>query len=104
MVAGLDSWQAMELDVALAVKFSTLEKEEQFSQLELILSSLDNVMRVQGAKIKKRKPQESLIKPYVTSEEIKAIDDLPLASDIISEITGGITVVNIEGILDGRSS
>lgn len=66
------------------------------SQLEVIVSAIDNVVRAQGAKIKKRKPRPSLIVPYRTLEEEKAIDDLPRVEDLILELSGGITVVNFE--------
>lgn len=101
MVAGLDSWQAMELDTALAIKYSTLEKEERNMHLEVILSSMDNLMRVQGAKIKQRKPLQSLIRPYKDPRTAKAEDDLPNVRDVVQALTGGITVINMEGLDNG---
>jgi hypothetical protein len=101
MIHGLDSWQAMALDVTLATKFSILEKEEEQTKLEVILGAIDNVMRVQGAKVKKRKPTKSLIRPYRNPKDIKAIDDLPNVADVISQLSGGTTIVNMEGIFNG---
>lgn len=98
MVAGLDSWQAMELDVALAVKYSTLEKEEEYDKLEAVIGAIDNVVRAHGAKIKKRKPRKSLIRPYQSPDDIKAIDDLPLLDDVLQALSGGTTIVNMEGL------
>jgi hypothetical protein len=97
MVAGLDSWQAMELDVALAVKYDTLEKERDNNKLDVLLAAIDNLLRAQGAKVKKRKAQKSLIGPY-RDPDAKAEDDLPLVDDIIAQLTGGRTVVHMEGI------
>lgn len=95
MIAGLNSWQAFELDVALAVKYNTLEQEEELSKLETIVMAIDNVVRAQGAKLKKRKVRKSLIKPY-TKDGKKAVEDLPLMGDVIQQLTGGITIVNID--------
>lgn len=100
MVDGLDSYQAMSLDFALAFKYETLEREREQSQLEVILASMDNLMRVQGAKVKKRKPHESLIRPYRDPSEQKATDDLPRVEDVVNALTGGVTVVNMEGLIN----
>ena len=94
MVAGLDSWQAMELDIALAVKYSTLERESEHQMLEVIVSAIDNVVRAQGGKIKKRKPRASLIVPYTEEGLEKANDDLPNVNDLIKALGGGETFVN----------
>lgn len=97
MVAGLDSWQAMELDIALAIKYSTLEKEEKFKHTEALLHSIDNVIRANGGKIAKRKIQPSLIRSYKDPNEAQATDDLPDLADVIAELSGGVTVLSIEG-------
>lgn len=98
MVDGLDSWQAIQLDAALAIKYSTLQHERSQRQHEELLATLENVMRAQGAKIKERRPTPSLIQPYRNPTDIKAIDDLPYVGDVLRELTGGMTIVNMEGI------
>lgn len=95
-VDGLDSWQALDLDIALAVKYSTLEKEEKLRHTEAILASIDNVLRSNGAKVPKRKPFKSIIQPFRNEDQPE--DDLPLIDDLVKELSGGATVVNMKGI------
>ena len=95
-IDGLDGWQALQYDTAIAIKYSTLEKEEAFTHTEALLSALDNVMRVQGAKIPKRKPSKSVIVPY--NKNTNKETDVPSITDLINDYSGGLTVLDMKGI------
>lgn len=96
-VDGLDSHQAFELDLALAVKYQTLENEREVHFLDAILAGVDNLLRAQGQKVKKRKPRKSSIKPYDDGVR-KEVDDLPLVDDVIQQLTSGKTVVQFHNM------
>lgn len=88
-VDGLDDWQAFQLDAALAVKYSLVEKDEKLDMLESIHGAIENLMRAQGAKIPKRKNRDRLVKV----EEKK--DEVPLIDDLLEAFAGGTSVINI---------
>lgn len=95
-VDGLNSWQAFRLDAGLAVKYSTLEEENNIVKLEAIINQMDNIIRASGSKVPKRKAYKSIIKKMETEEKI------PMLEDIIRELSGDGTVLEV-GLNNGGS-
>ena len=87
-IDGLDSYQAFQLDVALAMKYDLTEQDERLDMLETIVFGIENLIRVQGGKIAKRKPRQ-----HIVQEKQGDRDELPLLDDILASIGGDGNVI-----------
>lgn len=90
---GLDSWQAFQLDVALATKYGLIEKDEKLDMLEGIHVSLENLMRAHGAKLPQREKRKHMVKTDSLNEPAV---ETPLVRDVIAALGGGITAINFD--------
>lgn len=97
-IEGIDEIQAMEFDVALAIKYKTLEDEAQNEKIIALINTIENTIRAQGGKIEQKNLPPSVIKPYTADDE-ETIEELPFIEDVIQGLSGGMTYVNLDDLI-----